>query len=59
MKWLMLKLYLLSQNECGVNTVYFNKNIGDLKSKFIEYEQSEDAQKRARTYIKEKEDKEL
>lgn len=55
----MLKLYLLSQNECGVNTVYFNKNIGDLKSKFIEYEQSEDAQKRARTYIKEKEDKEL
>ena len=46
----MLKLYLLSQNECGVNTVYFNKNIGDLKSKFIAYEQSEEAEKRFRTY---------
>ena len=54
---LMLKIYLLSQNECEVNKLYFNSNIANLTKKFGEYESSEEAQRRFEKYCKRQEDK--
>jgi hypothetical protein len=50
----MLKIYLLSQNECGVNTIYFNSNLAEMRKKFEKYEKSEDAVKRVTEYYKSK-----
>jgi hypothetical protein len=50
----MIKIYLLSQNECGVNTIYFNSNLAEMRKKFEKYEKSEDAVKRVTEYYKSK-----